>query len=458
MRYFNSIRWRLQLWYGALLLAVLVGFGITVFQMEKNRQMQRLDADLRDRLPILVDSQRPGALWDRRGRRFHLHPEDGVWFDQARNGSVYYVVWLHDSATPVTYSTSAPKSVPRPSPSDPNHRSRGTLRETFVFPEPGDCILVGRDLTRELGGLNQLAWRLVGIGANVLSVAWVIGGWLVARALRPIDVIVATAGRIATGDLSQRIAVSDSKSELGRLALVLNSTFARLESAFSQQARFTADAAHELRTPVSVLLSHSQNGLACTCPLPEHRDAFAASQRAAQRMRRLIEDLLELARLDAGQEEFRRESLDLATIAQDTVEMLRPMADERKIGFHLDSSTAQSIGDSERIGQVVLNLVTNAILHHHRTGGVVKVMSHVEGDVACLSVIDNGPGISAESIPHLFERFFRSDSSRNRSTGGTGLGLAISKAIVESHSGSIEVHSELGKGTTFTIRLPAAKS
>ncbi len=458
MRIFTSIRWRLQLWYGALLLAVLIGFGITVFEVEKNRQLQRFDADLHDRLPILVDSQRPGPLWDRRVRRFHLNPEDAVWFDQERNGNVYYVVWLHDSATPVTFSKLAPRDVPRPHPSDPTHRNRGALRETFVFPEPGDCILVGRDLTRDLMGLNQLAWRLCGIGSNVLSLALVVGGWLVARALRPIDVIAATAGRIATGDLSQRIVVADSKSELGRLAMILNSTFARLESAFSQQARFTADAAHELRTPVSVLLSHSQNGLACPCPVEEHHDAFAASQRAAQRMRRLIEALLELARLDAGQEEFRREPIDLATIAQDTVEMLRPMADERKIDLHLESTPAGCIGDSGRLGQVALNLVTNAIVHHHRTGGDVKVMSRVDDGFACLRVIDNGPGISAESLPHLFERFFRGDSSRNRSTGGTGLGLAISKAIVESHGGSIEVQSETGKGTTFTIRLPASKS
>ena len=457
MRIFTSIRWRLQLWYGALLLAVLVGFGITVFQMEKSRQMQRLDADLHDRLPVLVDSQRPGPQWDRRGRRFHLDPEDALWFDQPRNGSIYYVVWLHDSATPVTYSKSAPENVPRPRPSDPTHRSRGALRETFVFPEPGDCILVGRDLTRELTGLHQLRWRLATIGAQVMGFALVVGGWLVSRALRPIDVIAATAGRIATGDLSQRIEVSDSKSELGRLAMVLNSTFSRLESAFSQQARFTADAAHELRTPVSVLLSHSQNGLACSCHVQEHRDAFAASQRAAPRMRRLIEALLELARLDAGQEEFQKEPIDLADLARDTVEMLRPMADEQKISIHLDSSTARTIGDSERLGQVALNLVNNAILHHHKTGGKVMVMTRMDKDVACLSVIDNGPGIAAESLPHLFERFFRGDASRNRSTGGTGLGLAISKAIVESHGGLIDVQSEMGKGTTVTIRLPAGK-
>src|SRR5204863_7102849 len=141
------------------------------------------------------------------------------------------------------------------------------------------------------------------------------------------------------GDLSQRINASDTDNELGRLASVLNSTFSRLEAAFAQQARFTGDAAHELRTPITVILTHTQNGLAGECPNDEHREAFEACQRAAQRMRRLTESLLQLARLDAGQEPMKRERFDLSRTAKDCVEMLRPLADERGIEIDADFSS-----------------------------------------------------------------------------------------------------------------------
>ena len=153
------------------------------------------------------------------------------------------------------------------------------------------------------------------------------GGWWVAtRAIRPIEAISATAVKIAGGDLSQRINAADTDSELGRLAGVLNSTFARLEAAFAQQARFTSDASHELRTPVSVILSQTQTALSRERPAAEYREALEACQRAAQRMRNLTESLLELARLDAGQEPMKQERFDLLRVARECVEMVRPLA------------------------------------------------------------------------------------------------------------------------------------
>ena len=454
MKVFTSIRWRLQLWYGLLLFAILAGFGITAFQLEKGRQLRRLDRDLHDRLQFLMESQRPRPGMVRRERTFRLDPDDAAWFDRARDGGYYYVVWMDGTRTPVTHSPTAPHDIPRPRLEDSEHRLRGSLRETYVFPEPGDCILVGRDLRSDLSGLRQLGWGLIGAGALVLGVGLTTGGWLVARALRPIDDITTAAVRIATGDLTQRIMTSETQSELGRLAMVLNSTFARLDAAFAQQARFTADAAHELRTPISVLLSHSQNGLSCPCPVAEHQDAFAASKRAAQRMRRLVEDLLELARLDSGQEPFNTEPVDLADIVHEAMELLEPLAGERQVRLRPDLQSAVTLGDAGRLGQVASNLITNAIVHHLKTGGEVRVTTRTEGGIACFVVTDNGPGIPAEAVPRLFERFFRVDSSRGRTTGGTGLGLAISKAIIDAHHGTITVQSQPSQGTEFTVRLP----
>ena len=163
----------------------------------------------------------------------------------------------------------------------------------------------------DLAAMRRLALWLTAAGAAVLLLGLAGGWWVATRAIRPIEAISATAVKIAGGDLSQRINAADTDSELGRLAGVLNSTFARLEAAFAQQARFTSDASHELRTPVSVILSQTQTALSRERTSPEYREALEACQRAARRMKTLTESLLELARLDAGQEPMKRERFDL---------------------------------------------------------------------------------------------------------------------------------------------------
>ena len=260
--------------------------------------------------------------------------------------------------------------------------------------------------------------------------------------------------KIAGGDLSQRINAADTDSELGRLAGVLNSTFARLEAAFAQQARFTSDASHELRTPVSVILSQTQTALSRERPSSEYREALEACERAARRMRSLTESLLQLARLDAGQETMKRERFDLSRVVRDCVEMVRPLAAERGIQIQSDVPSLECLGDAERIGQVVTNLLTNAI-HFNRDQGEVRLSARTEGDVVFLAVADTGQGIPAEDLPHLFERFYRADKSRSRIQGRNGLGLAICKAIMDAHGGGIEVSSQPGAGSTFTVKLPA---
>jgi len=269
--------------------------------------------------------------------------------------------------------------------------------------------------------------------------------------LRPIENISAAAVKISAGDLSQRINVAEAESELGQLAAVLNSTFARLEAAFAQQQQFTADAAHELRTPVSVMLTQTQTALNRERSGAEYRETLEACQRASQRMRKLIESLLELARLDAGQETLKRLRFDLSQMANDCVELVRPLADERGVKILSELAPLEITGDSERLAQVVINLLTNAI-QYNRSGGEARLKLESPGNLAVLTVADTGPGIPIEDLPHVFERFYRGDKSR--SSGNTGLGLAISKAIVEAHGGTIEVLSKPGAGTTFTVRLP----
>jgi heavy metal sensor kinase len=335
--------------------------------------------------------------------------------------------------------------------------TRGDLREVSVFADrpywrgPGEEILVGRSIAPELSELHFAALRLAAIGGSILLLGLAGGWWIAGRAIRPIKDISATAVKISAGDLSQRISTSDAESELGQLAAVLNSTFARLDAAFEQQHQFTSDAAHELRTPVSVMLTQTQGSLNRERSATEYRETVEACQRAAQRMRRLIESLLELARFDAGQEQLKRLKFDFSKTVNDCVLLVKPLADERSVKIHCDLAATECVGDSERLAQVVTNLLTNAI-QYNNPGGEVNVKLEARDGVALLVVSDAGQGISPEDLPRVFERFYRADKSR--STSGNGLGLAISKAIVEAHGGTIEVASDPRAGTTFSVRLP----
>jgi heavy metal sensor kinase len=452
MRFSRSLRWRLQLWYGALLIAVLCGFGFTAFHLESARHFKRVDEGLHTRIAALVDALRAAPDRGQEKKRvpeLRLPPAQAALFGD--ESGHYFVIWMQ-SKEPILRSANAPADVPKPAGHDAVVRMRGDLRESFLFSAPVDCVLVGRSISAERTDLDRLAAMLVGIGTLVLAAGLVGGWWLATRAIRPVEDISTTAAKIAGGDLTQRISTTETDSELGKLAGVLNSTFARLDAAFAQQARFTADAAHELRTPVSVMLTQTQSALARERSPEEYRETIEACQRATQRMRRLIEALLDLARLDAGQEPMRQVDCDLSQIAADGIELVRPLAAERGITMTAGLSRAACHGDPERLAQVMTNLLTNAIEHARSH---ITVRSQSDSGTVTLMVSDDGPGIQPEDLPHLFERFYRANRARSDGRQHNGLGLAISKAIVEAHSGVLEVSSAPGEGATFVMRFPA---
>jgi two-component system, OmpR family, sensor kinase len=415
--------------------------------------------------------------------------QQGGVLDSSQTNTFYYILWQADGSI-LARSPGAPAEVPPPIRPDalvaqtsrlrssgepqgfnerdasgkgppampgpalqPEARTRGQIREAYRFLPRGHCLLVGRSLAPDLAAMRRLALWLTAAGAAVLLLGLAGGWWIATRAIRPVDEISATAVRIADGDLSQRISAADTDSELGRLAGVLNSTFARLEAAFAQQARFTSDASHELRTPVSVILSQTQTALSRERSSPEYKEALEACQRAARRMKALTESLLELARLDAGQAPMKKQRFDLPAAIKDWTDLLRPLAAERGIQIHCDVPPMECLGDAERLGQVMTNLLTNAI-HFNREQGEIRLSARVENETIVLTVADTGQGIPAEDIPHLFERFYRVDKSRSRIQGRNGLGLAICKAIVDAHGGTLQVASQTGVGTTFTVSLP----
>ncbi len=454
MRFHQSIRWRLQLWYGLLLAVILVGFGVTAHRFERARLMRRIDDELEQRIPVLVESQRP-VRGERERRVFTLAPRHAGLFDGTGPQPFYHVVWLKHGVEAVTRSATAPPEVPMPNPGEPPVRQRGNRREIFLFPGPGDCVLVGRRIDQDLEGLDQLAWKLAAVGTGILGIGVAIGSRLVRRALTPLHGISDAAVQIASGDLTRRIPAPESADELGQLAEVLNSTFSRLDAAFARQARFTADAAHELRTPVAVLLTHTANGLAAEGLGEEPREALEACQRAAQRMRRLIDSLLLLARLDAGTGPGRRETCDLASLARETLRLVCPLAERRRMAMEVRLSPATCQGDVVQLEQVMTNLFSNAVAHNV-DGGQIRVTTAVAEGMAVLTVWNSGPPIPPEDLPKIFDRFHRVDRSRTSSSGHTGLGLAIVQGIVQAHGGRVHARSSDAEGTCFTVHLPAA--
>jgi two-component system, OmpR family, sensor kinase len=334
-------------------------------------------------------------------------------------------------------------------------RSRGALREVTLLGPSSARILVGRPIYRELGGLRRMLWQVALTGAGVFAAGLFGGWWLSARAVQPIAAMSATVAGITAERLSDRIDLRGVDAELASLGSLINTMLGRLETSFDQQARFTADASHELRTPLSVVLANLELALARPRTAESYRETLQTCRRAAQRMAALVDDLLTLARADAGELELRREPFDLGAAAASCVGLLGALADRKGVQLSVAApeSGAPVFGDPERLGRVVTNLVANAVVYNH-PGGRVLVTVGVEEDEAVLAVSDTGVGIADEHLPHVFERFYRVDPARSREPGGSGLGLAICKGVVDAHGGTIAVTSAVGRGTTFTVRLP----
>lgn len=488
----HSIRWRMQIWHGLLLLVVLAGFGITAYRLEWASEMQRVDSELQQQVSGLLGmmhdarSGRPGRpppppkrlgpedlfsplsmFDDRPPPRMpdELQPELEEWLTDLAATSPYMVVWA-PPGHPVLVRGELAQNLERPLDFDmtmplvPRGRtltldhSPWVVREVMARAPSDECMVVGRGVLPEQARLRSLAWQLTALGGGVWMIAFLVGGWITGRALKPIQQITKTASRISAGSLDQRIDTAGTDTELGQMATVLNQTFGRLQDSFEKQAQFSADAAHELRTPVSVVLSETQFALSREREAGDYRQSLEACQRAARRMHQLTESLLELSRLDAGVESLQVLPLDLANVVQENMQLLFPIAEARGITLDGNLDPAPCLGDAGKLSQVLANLMSNA-LQHSPDGSTLHLSSGVTDGLAFASVRDEGKGIAQEHLARLFDRFYRADTSRHRATGGAGLGLAICKAIMDAHHGTLEVSSEIGVGSTFTFKLKA---
>ncbi len=399
----------------------------------------------------------PGFFGRRALRSLELNEDFPKFFEEELGTTAYFVVFLGDGHV-LLKSTSA-TDVPLPELHREPHaapirivRQRGNLRE-IIYQRRFDYLLVGRSIESDVAALHERGWLLAGISSAVLAAGLIGGYWFSGRVIKPIATISAAAAEISLSNLSRRIDVSGTETELTGLARTLNQMIDRLESAFSQQVRFTADASHELRTPLAVILSHAELALDKNRPATELRETIETCRRSALRMKSVVESLLTLARFDSGELQMESRPIDLAKIAGDCAGLIRPLAEKRQITLELDLDSAGLIADPDRLSQVVTNLLTNAIRYNHDGGRVIVSTRSTKSD-AVLCIADTGIGIDAEHLPHIFERFYRVDKARSRKDGGIGLGLAICKSIVEAHGGQISVTSSVEGGTQFEVRLP----
>jgi heavy metal sensor kinase len=315
---------------------------------------------------------------------------------------------------------------------------------TVLAAEPLDSIAADlQSLRRTLAIALPLLILLAGSGGYLLT----------RRGLAPLGAMAQQAGRITSQNLNARLEIGNAAEELTLLAASFNELLSRLDQSFETMRRFVQDASHELRTPLAVIRGEADVSLSRDRPASEYRESLATIQLEAQRLSRLVDDLLNLARADAGRVQLRMEELYLNDLLAECCRSVQPLAAVRQI--ELQCSCAGDVpfrGDEGLLRRMVINLLDNAV-RYTPPGGRVQASLEVQGGDVRLRIADTGIGIAPEFTHRVFERFYRADASRNREQDGFGLGLSIVKWIAESHHGQVELTSAPGSGSTFTVHL-----
>jgi heavy metal sensor kinase len=297
---------------------------------------------------------------------------------------------------------------------------------------------------------------LIGLPLGVLLAGF--GGYALARkALAPIDAMTRETQKISAEDLGARLSIKNQGDELGRLATVLNAMLGGLQGAFDQLRRFTADASHELLTPLTAIRSVGEVALQEPKGPAEYRDVIGSMLEEVDRLTRLVDNLLVLSRADASRVQLHRVDTSLLSVAEDAASTLEVLAEEKRQKIDVEGDPGLVVSaDRLILRQAIVNLLDNAIKYSPVESPILLRIHAGDDKNACLDVIDQGPGIPFEHQPYIFDRFYRVDKARSREWGGAGLGLSITRWAVEAHGGEILLSSKDGAGCTFRICLPIA--
>jgi heavy metal sensor kinase len=464
-----NIRLRLTLWYGAVLVVVLTAFGGAVYLMMRHGLLARTDVELDGELQEMIDDiemtedwPELAARWSRRFARFggYEFQVSGVSGRALARSNQFAAHGLPVPSIPQSLQRLDFESVSLGARSiDLGPQGRWRVIAQLLPGRGGPVVVqVAATLAPVNHELEELLAVLLLTGPLALAGA-LGGGYLLARtALAPVDRMAAAADQITASRLDRRLEVPNPDDELGRLARTLNGMIGRLQQSFEEIRRFTGDAAHELRTPLAVMRNAAEVALRLPRDSEQYRAVLEEMLEEIERLTRLSEQLLFLYREDARLVPMSRESVRLDELVQDVADHLRVVAAERRQTIAVDSSGPCAVlGDEDRLRRLLFNLLDNAI-KYTKEGGAIRVRSAQFSDKVRVVVADNGIGITADHIPHIFDRFYRVDPARGRiATEGIGLGLAICRSIVEAHGGCIEVESEIDRGTQVTFTLPASR-
>ena len=451
-----GLRTKLALWSSLVLAASLAaGFGWVhhglrrVLDARNDAFLERKAAEL---LAVVAD-QRPGGLTELEAeirREVLAYEPEGLIVVVREPGRVSYS----------PRNAAARRLAGRPGPPGSPVTVRfddtgGRYRVLAAFPRDGGLALdLGISLAETDATLAAFD-RLVAGGALAFLLLAVAGGLFLSRqALRPVAASIKAARRLDPESLSERLPLTGAGDDLDELAATINGLLDRLAAYHAQVIRFTADASHELRSPLAAMRAAVEISLQKPREPEDYRNTLATLGEQCERLTALVNGLLLLARADAGEVGIRREPVDLTALACDVAETFDPLAEERGIRLVAEASGPLTVaGDPSRLRQLVTNLLDNAI-RFTEPGG--RVTLRVEGgtDRATLRVADTGVGIPAEHLPHVFERFYQADAAR--SSGGCGLGLSICRWIVKAHGGTMEANSRTSEGSEFTVTLPIA--
>ncbi|MDB5391454.1 MAG: phoR 1 [Planctomycetaceae bacterium] len=458
-----SIRWRLTLWNVGVLAIIILGLSVAVLVLVQRYLWSRFDAELAEELREVVEDVSPYSLKEPVSnvitRRYDLHTH------------TFALVRTADGQDLLRSRFFVNLDLPLP---DTPESLRGTRYDDLLIPNLGHFRFITQafraansqlmvaqiaaptaNLEREYRG----AWWTLGtIGPIALLVACVGGSFLASRALAPIEMITQTAERISAEKLTERLNVDRSDDELGRLSTTLNRMFDRLQESINEMRRFTADAAHELRSPLTVIRTEAEVALRTPRSADAYRQVIETTLEEVSRLSDLVNQLLTLSRHDSGIQIADSEEVPLDALLQDVAEKLHILAEQKQISLSItDLPDVTVAGDDVLLSQVFYNLVNNAV-HYTNPQGKITVRGDRIGDEVRVTVEDTGLGIAPEHLSRLFDRFYRVDDSRNRASGGTGLGLAICRSIVESHHGHITVESQVGRGSKFAVFLPVKRT
>jgi len=376
-----------------------------------------------------------------------------------RESFTYFVIWRDDNTVLKQSAIPTMVSPPRDFVRQDllRHRyvttQRGEYREVFIRGPHNTLVCVGRSVVAEGDRIHSRLWGLLGIGIVTLALGLAGGWWLSRRAVEPIETMGKTASLISGANLSQRMDIANVDTELSQLGGVLNGMLQRIEQAFEQQQQFTADASHELRTPISSFLANTELALSRPRTVEEYQKHLSINLQSAQRMKRLVESLLAIARIDAPDHQLDKKTVDIMSLIQSVIASAAHKAVNLSITIECTGDSVTMEADEVSLGQVVLNLVENAI-QYGKPGGKVNIRVFDEHELCRVTFEDDGIGISQEDCSKISQRFFRADPARSSHRGGFGLGLAFAKRVVELHGGTIAVCSSKGKGSVFTLSLP----